>query len=66
MTTETSIGSHPPDATASVLVQLDFQEAHDKKWVELPDCSGGADEIKLIANLENASVATCKERPAAF
>jgi hypothetical protein len=64
MTTETSIGSHPPEPAA--LIQLEFQESQDKRWVELPDCSGGADEIKLAANLENASVATCKERPALF
>merc|ERR1711865_1285670 len=46
------------------LVQLDFMEAHDKKWVELPDCAGAGDEIILAADLANASVATCKTRPA--
>jgi len=60
--TETAIGSHPPEAPA--LVQLEFMEAHDKKWVELPDCAAAGDEIKLAADLANASVATCKERPA--
>jgi hypothetical protein len=39
-------------------------EGVDKKWVELGDCSGAGDEIKLAADLANASVATCKERPA--
>jgi hypothetical protein len=36
LTTEKSIGSHPPEPPA--LIQLDFLEAQDKKWVELPDC----------------------------
>lgn len=65
MPTEDSIGSLPPtplDPTA--LVQLEFMEAHDKKWVELPDCTAAGDEIILAADLANASVATCKTRPA--
>jgi hypothetical protein len=57
-----TIGSILPDPPA--LIQLDFMEAHDKKWVELPDCSGAGDEIILAADLANASVATCKTRPA--
>ena len=56
------IGSIIPEPAA--LVQLDFMEAHDKKWVELPDCAGAGDEIILAADLANASVATCKTRPA--
>lgn len=35
-----------------------------KKWVELPDCTGAADEIPLEAAIANASKATCKKRPA--
>jgi len=74
MTTETFHGWNPAASVPSTdgttiapwtdaLVFLG--EEHDKKWVELPDCSGGGDEIKLLADLTNATVATCKERPAA-
>jgi hypothetical protein len=31
-----------------------------RSWVELPNCSGAKDEIKLMDGLENATVATCK------
>ena len=34
-----------------------------KAWVELPDCSGAAGEIKLRADVSNATVATCKQGP---
>jgi len=29
----------------------------------LPKCSGGADEVKLMPGKENASVATCQDKP---
>ena len=61
------IGSVLPNAEAPaavVALQLEFMESHDKKWVELPDCAGAGDEITLAADLANASVATCKTRPA--
>ena len=37
-----------------------------KGWVELPDCKGGKDEVKLADDVSNASVATCKVRPTGF
>lgn len=37
----------------------------DKRWVELPDCAGKTGEIELADDVSNASVATCKNRPAA-
>ena len=35
----------------------------EKKWVELGDCTGKTGEIELAADVSNASVATCKNRP---
>jgi len=63
----TAVGTDSGASSAAApidYVQLDFMEGHDKKWVELPDCSGAGDEIILADKLENASVATCKTRPA--
>ena len=68
MTTETGHGWNPAQNAATDAPWTDalvfIGEEHDKKWVELPDCAGAGDEIKLDATLSNASVATCKERPA--
>jgi hypothetical protein len=69
MTTETFHGWNPAQMAATDAPWTDalvfIGEEHDKKWVELPDCSGAGDEIKLAFNLENSTVANCKDRPAA-
>ena len=40
------------------MVQLSKSE--EKKWVELPDCTGDPKEVKLLDDLANATWATCK------
>lgn len=58
------IAGDPAGPADTASIQLDSQISMGKNWVELPDCADEANEIKLAANLENASVATCKVRPA--
>ena len=50
----------PLDNT-EIAVDTDISEDIYKGWVELPKCgaAGAKDEVKLMAGLENASVATC-------
>ena len=53
-----------------MFAQVNRNENSKTAWVELPDCSGAADEIPLVDDVEfghsplNASSATCKTRPA--
>lgn len=42
---------------------IQFENKKDKKWVELPACTGESGEKKLNDNLSNATVATCKVHP---
>ena len=44
-------------------LQLEETRAESKLWVELPDCSGAADEVALADDVSNATIATCKPRP---
>ena len=39
---------------------LKFKKNENKKWVELPTCTGATGEIVLRSDLTNATVATCK------
>ena len=41
-------------------VSLDREELIQRHWVELPNCKGDNGEVKLAENLENASIANCK------
>jgi len=41
-------------------VSLDREELIQRHWVELPNCKSDNGEVKLADNLENASIANCK------
>ena len=45
-------------------IQLENLRVASRLWVELPDCAGGADDIPLSDDISNATIATCKTRPA--
>ena len=53
-----------PDLIPAYL-QLEETRAESKLWVELADCAGTAGEIALADDVSNATIATCKTRPAA-
>ena len=53
-----------PDLIPGYL-QLEETRNESKLWVELPDCAGGATDIALADDVSNATIATCKTRPAA-
>jgi hypothetical protein len=46
-----------------VSIPVDHAVTAERKWVELPDCSGAEGEVKLYLNKENATSATCKPNP---
>jgi hypothetical protein len=65
----------PPAAPAATMIQFldvptedvvipiiasETAQDNENKWVELPNCTGAADERPLFLNRENASSATCK------
>ena len=60
-TVEQTDGSEGPHYGGVALVFLTDEQ--QKAWVELPDCTGAAGEIKLSADVKNATVATCKQGP---
>lgn len=41
-------------------LSMDREELVQRHWVELPNCKGDNGEVKLAENLENASIANCK------
>lgn len=51
------------DPYDSSLMQLadDAHSLAQSSWVELPDCKGDDGEVKLHSNLDNKTVATCKD-----
>ena len=58
-TVEQTDGSEGPLYNGVSLVFL--SDDQQRKWVELPDCSGATGEIPLNAiDIKNASIATCK------
>ena len=48
-----------PVPQGTSLIQLNTE----KGWVELPKCSGKKGEVKLMPEKENATVATCQDKP---
>ena len=62
-TSPTNYGPTPTPTPAALLKFIDSsadENAAQRGWVELPDCTGAAGEVKLFLGKENATSATCK------
>lgn len=71
-TSPTNYGPNPTPTPTTLLQFLEVPEEDvvipitkeinsEKKWVELPNCTGAAGEVPLYLNRENATWATCKK-----